>query len=70
MAERSDLEDVLEGIVDQAGLSATIDALATVCVAKAEHLKANWQDEAAARPWTRLGLRLDTVAAAAKREGL
>ena len=70
MAERSDLEDVLEGLVDQAGLAVTIDALATVCVAKAEHLKSNWQDEVAARPWTRLGLRLDTVATAAKREGI
>jgi hypothetical protein len=39
-------------------------------VTKATHLKANWQDAVAARPWTRLGLRLDTVAVAAKREGL
>jgi len=70
MAERSDLEDVLESIVDQNGLAGTIDALATVCVAKAEHLKANWQDPVSARPWTRLAHRLDSVAEAAKREGL
>jgi hypothetical protein len=70
MAERAELEDLLEDIVDRAGLSATIDGLATVCVAKATHLKSNWQDTVAARPWTKFGLRLDTVAAAAKREGL
>jgi hypothetical protein len=70
MAERSDLEDVLESIVDQTGLAGTIEALATVCVAKAEHLKSNWQDAVAARPWTRIAFRLDSVAAVAKREGL
>jgi hypothetical protein len=70
MAERSEVEDELEAIVDHIGLSNTIEALATVCVTKATHLKSNWQDAGAARPWTRLGLRLDTVATAAKREGL
>ncbi len=70
MAEDGELEEMLEGIVDRVGLSATLEALATVCGAKADHLESNWQDSVSARPWARLARRLDTVAAAAKREGI
>ena len=70
MGDGGELEELLEGIVDRFGLSAALDALATVCGAKADHLMSNWQDDASARPWSRLGRRLDTVATAAKREGL
>lgn len=70
MGDGGELEEMLEGIVDRFSLSAALDALATVCSAKADHLASNWQDEVSARPWSRLWRRLDTVSAAAKREGL
>ena len=70
MGDGGELEEMLEEIVDRFGLSTTVDSLATVCGAEADHLMSNWQDDASARPWSRLGRRLDTVAAAAKREGL
>jgi hypothetical protein len=70
MAEGGELEEMLEGVVDRAGLSTTLQALAMVCAAKAEFLASNWQDDVSARAWARIEGRLDTVAAAAKREGL
>jgi hypothetical protein len=70
MAEAGELEEILEGVVDRFGLSSSLEALSMVCAAKAEFLASNWQDEVSARVWARLERRLDTVAAAAKREGL
>jgi hypothetical protein len=46
---------VLEGIVDRVGLRNVLYALEHICHAKAQHLEANWQDEASAKVWWRNG---------------
>jgi hypothetical protein len=43
----------LERIVDLHGLRKTLDMLATICAEKADHLRTDWQDEAAAKDWNR-----------------
>ena len=47
------LETTLEGLIDQHTLQAVLEAVEQVCHGKAEHLRANWQDEASARHWDR-----------------
>lgn len=47
------LQDALESLIDGHGLYAVTDALAQVCHDKAEHLRGNWQDAAAAKRWAR-----------------
>jgi hypothetical protein len=62
------LAEELEGFVDRHTLGSTLEALETLCLAKADHLDANWQDPGAARVWRRLGGRISGVAEAARKE--
>lgn len=45
----------LEALLDQPGMTvpALLYALASVCSDKAEHVRANWQDEALGKAWDR-----------------
>lgn len=51
----------LEAMVDRNSIRDVVNALAEICSAKAEHLRANWQDTAGARAWERWALALDNV---------
>lgn len=42
------IEHDVEGLIDAHGLSQVLDSMSTVCFEKAEHLRVNWQDQAAA----------------------
>jgi hypothetical protein len=43
--------DALEALVDASNLTAVVQALSEICDAKAEHIRANWQEDALARAW-------------------
>lgn len=49
----SELETVLESLVDQHTLGAVLAAIETVVREKAEHIATNWQDERYAAHWLR-----------------
>lgn len=49
------LNDTLEQLIDTHGLDRVLTALEKVCGEKAEHLRTNWQDHAAAKEWERQG---------------
>jgi hypothetical protein len=49
MSEANKLGEMLERLVDENGLTAVLDALATVCYEKADHVQSNWQDSALRR---------------------
>ena len=55
-------ELAVEEMIDAAGISNVIDAVAQVCFAKAEHLKGNWQDPDGSRAWRVVAKRVDTLA--------
>lgn len=44
--------DIIEKLIDKHGLLHVATALECVCGEKAEHIKVNWQDRNAAKPWT------------------
>ena len=49
---KQDKQDQLEiEFIDKEGLSSTLEAIADICLAKAEHIKENWQDHNTARAW-------------------
>ena len=52
----------IEHILDQTSLDAVIDALATVCWEKADHLRSNWQDDMSAKVWERKAKALAKLA--------
>lgn len=56
---RAELAEQVERLVDATTLSAVLRALTEVCRGKAEHLRANWQDEATARSWDYAGRVID-----------
>ena len=56
------ITDKLEAMVDANSLSAVLEALATVCDEKANHIRENWQDGITARPWENAGARLAKLA--------
>ena len=52
LCENSPAMLVLEGIVDRAGLRNVLFALEHICLAKAIHLKENWQEQRSAKVWS------------------
>jgi lysozyme family protein len=57
-------QNALEAFVDKAGGTRdVIESLANIVFEKAEHLRANWQDDRSARVWDRLGRKLNKMAA-------
>jgi hypothetical protein len=52
----------LEKLVDKVGLRNVIYGLAYIAGQKADHLRSNWQDEAAAQAWEADARKLDTFA--------
>lgn len=61
MGQRKESCEILERMVDAFGLEAVLSCLAEVCYEKADHLRSNWQDAAAAKLWERNGNQLDNV---------
>lgn len=51
----------LETMVDRAGMRNVLYALASICDAKGEHLRTNWQDANEARLWERDGDKLSQL---------
>lgn len=68
MATNEELAETLEQIVDRHSMHAVLEALETVCHAKADHLVSNWNDEGAARVWKRLAGKIGIATAAAMKE--
>lgn len=64
------LIDEVERLIDTHGLAAFLETTATVCNLKADHIRENWQDDATAQPWDRMGSRLATQVRAAGKLGL
>lgn len=60
VTEKQELE--LEALIDSHGLSAIVDAVARVCVLKAEHVETNWQDESLAKLWRKAARRISQTA--------
>ena len=57
------IEHDVERLIDKYGLSTILGSIAQICFEKAEHIRANWQDEPLARAWDRVGKALDRAAA-------
>lgn len=45
------LMEKLEALVDAESLSSIVECLGDICGEKADHLRANWQDEHTAKLW-------------------
>jgi GTP1/Obg family GTP-binding protein len=56
------MRDQLEAIVDHIGLAQTLVNLADIANLKAEHIRANWQDNLTACDWERDAKRLERFA--------
>jgi len=54
--------DTIERIIDSNSLRETVEMLAEICSAKADHIRENWQDEALAAAWDKEAARLLNVA--------
>lgn len=53
---------VLEAIIDRHSVSNVLLALETVCHAKADHLRSNWQDSRAGYGWTKMAHDINKLA--------
>lgn len=51
--------ETLETLVDDLSMTEALELLYEVACLKAEHLRANWQDEHSAKLWDRTATRLD-----------
>jgi hypothetical protein len=53
---------LMENIIDGVGFSAFVDAIAGICLDKAEHIVENWQDKQTASHWTAAATDLQDLA--------
>jgi hypothetical protein len=60
-AEGTEAMFALEAMVDKVGLRNVVHALAHIANAKADHLRSNWQDHAAARAWENDAYKLEAI---------
>jgi hypothetical protein len=51
----------LEHIVDRDGVLATLESLAYIAHAKADHIREEWQDDGLADMWTRIARRIGSL---------
>ena len=68
VTEKQELE--IEALIDSHGLTAIVDAVARVCVAKAEHVETNWQDDRLAEYWRRAARTVSESALSPHLDGL
>jgi hypothetical protein len=59
----TELQNILELLVDEHCLADVLNALVSVCGEKADHLRGNWQDDGSAEAWDRMGKLIAGVAA-------
>ena len=59
MITANEYQDTAEGYIDSAGLQNALGELAEICRCKAEHLRADWQDDTTARAWDQAARQLD-----------
>jgi hypothetical protein len=55
---RTDLESILEDLVDSTSVPDVLEALANVCHEKADHLRSDWQDSVMSAMYERVGNRI------------
>jgi len=58
-------ESILEAAIDKSSVLHVIRELETVCHAKADHIRENWQDETTARAWEQVAIALEIAEARA-----
>jgi SHS2 domain-containing protein len=63
------LEETLERMIDQNGLTHVVNTLSVICAEKAEHLRINWQDKALAKIWSADSNILDDAARRIRSDG-
>ena len=51
MKEHESDTDAIESMIDRLGMSEVMLLLTHICSEKAEHIRANWQDEELAKRW-------------------
>lgn len=56
----TEAHDQLERIIDTFGVASLTAQLSDIAYEKAEHIRANWQDEPLAKAWERLAVTLNT----------
>ncbi len=47
----TEFQDKVEALIDRSTLYDVLEAIATVCHAKSDHIGSNWQDDATAKVW-------------------
>ncbi len=65
----SNIETELEALIDRHGLTHVVNTLSVICAEKAEHLRSNWQDKAAAKVWSADSNILDDAARRIRSDG-
>ena len=57
----NELNDKLESLIDEHGLSAVLESIADICREKASHVSEAWQDTPLAKVWNRNAERVESV---------
>lgn len=65
-----EFKQAAEEYIDSSTVANALDALGEICLAKAEHIRVNWQDEQTAKVWEQQGRAILYAGQVAERRGL
>jgi hypothetical protein len=54
-------KETLEDAVDLVGIDVVLEALSDICTEKEHHVATNWQDQARAAAWGKIGVKIDRI---------
>ena len=60
--KHNQIEENIEAIIDASSANYVLNCMVQIAGGKADHLRANWQDENAAREWEKFAGKLETLA--------
>ena len=55
----------IESFIDTYGMASVLDVLSDIAYGKADHLREHWQDETAARDWSKVVAKIDLLSTSA-----
>ena len=59
------IEADMEEFIDAYGITSLFDVIADIANGKADHLREHWQDETAARDWSKVVAKIDLLSTSA-----
>jgi hypothetical protein len=59
---KPDAMETIETLIDKSSVNYVLNVVAQICFEKSDHIEANWQDKNTAKEWSKLAVKIETLA--------